>query len=104
MNAADNPAAFKIIIVYYQYYLYSAEKGNYGQNKIQKTSYLLRYDVFSYLYVASASLLYRIAGKTDAELLEDLLINIREHDGAVNLAAAELWKLCKRLATVLIVL
>lgn len=46
----------------------------------------------------------RIAGQTDAELLEDLAIDLREHDGGMNLTALEFGKLGEGTAAVLITL
>lgn len=43
-----------------------------------------------------------VAGQAYTELLENLVVYLREHDGGVNLAVAELRKLLKGAATVVV--
>ena len=41
-------------------------------------------------------LIYRLGGQFDAETFEGLDINLRQHDGGVNLAAAQFFGSCSR--------
>ena len=54
------------------------------------------------LLVQAVVLIYWLGGQFDAETFEGLNINLRQHDGGVNLAAAQFWKLGKSLLCSLI--
>lgn len=47
---------------------------------------------------------HRLAGDADTKLLEDLLIYITQHHGAMSLAATELWQLLQSFLAVIIIL
>ena len=47
---------------------------------------------------------HRLAGDTDTKLLENLLIHITQHHGAMSLTATELWQLLQCLPAILIIL
>lgn len=47
---------------------------------------------------------HRLAGDADTKLLENLLIHITQHHGAMSLAATELWQLLQSFLAVIIIL
>lgn len=48
-------------------------------------------------------LIYRLGGQFDAETFEGLDINLRQHDGGVNLAAAQFFELFQAICACLLV-
>ena len=75
--------------------------------------YFIRIYFFSRIQAESTSsteskpnllLQYRLAGDADTKLLENLLIHITQHHGAMSLTATELWQLLQCLPAILIIL
>ena len=83
-------------------------KGIINQNKrltIPFRGYSIESE-FAALTVFKPKLLlqYRLAGDIHTKLLENLLIHITQHHGAMSLTATELWQLLQCLPAILIIL
>ena len=83
-------------------------KGIINQNKrltIPFRGYSIESE-FAALTVFKPKLLlqYRLAGDIHTKLLENLLIYITQHHGAMSLAATELWQLLQSFLAVIIIL